>query len=104
MSTKISIAHLQEMKARYEKICSLTAYDASFATILDDSGIEVILVGDSLGMVLQGENSTLKVSMDDMVYHTRIVSPACQRALLIADMPYRSYRTPALALENARRL
>jgi 3-methyl-2-oxobutanoate hydroxymethyltransferase len=104
MSKKITVVDLLNMKAEGEKIGSLTAYDASFATILDEAGIEVVLVGDSLGMVLQGEDSTLKVSMDEMVYHTRIVSPKCQQAFVITDLPYRSYETTDMALENARRL
>ena len=104
MSQKISIGRLQEMKVAGEKICSLTAYDASFAYILDEAGVEIVLVGDSLGMVLQGESDTLSVSMDAMVYHTKIVSPMCQSALLVADMPHRSYESIEQALENALRL
>ncbi len=104
MSKKISIDDLQTLKAAGDKICSLTAYDASFASILDEAGVEVVLVGDSLGMVLQGEGTTLDVSMDDMVYHTKIVGPRCQHALLVADMPYRSYESKEQALENALRL
>jgi 3-methyl-2-oxobutanoate hydroxymethyltransferase len=104
MTSKITSKHLQNMKAAGEKITSLTAYDASFATILDEAGVEVVLVGDSLGMVLHGQDSTLDVSMDDMVYHTKMVSRACQRALVVADMPNLSYDTPERALENALRL
>ena len=104
MSQKISIGRLQEMKVAGEKICSLTAYDASFAYILDEAGVEIVLVGDSLGMVLQGESDTLSVSMDAMVYHTKIVSSMCQSALLVADMPHRSYESTGQALENALRL
>jgi 3-methyl-2-oxobutanoate hydroxymethyltransferase len=69
--TRISTEQLVEMKSAGEKIVSLTAYDASFATVLDEAGVEVILVGDSLGMVLHGEDSTLNVTMEDMIYHTR---------------------------------
>jgi len=104
MSEKISAKKLLEMKSSGEKITSLTAYDASFAHILDELGIEVILVGDSLGMVLQGEQTTLDVSMEDMLYHTKIVSRSCPRSMLVADMPHRSYETPKQALENASRL
>lgn len=104
MTEKITIARLREMKKTGEKIASLTAYDASFAGILDAAGVEIVLVGDSLGMVLQGGEDTLSVSMDDMVYHSRMVSGACRRALVVVDMPYRSYETPAAACENARRL
>jgi 3-methyl-2-oxobutanoate hydroxymethyltransferase len=101
---KITIEFLQTMKAETEKICSLTAYDASFAAILEDAGIEVVLVGDSLGMVLHGKDSTLKVSMDDMVYHTKIVSSACLTSLVVADLPYRSYENREQALQNSLRL
>ena len=73
MTEKISISHLHGLKKASEKIVSLTAYDASFAGILDAAGIEITLVGDSLGMVLHGEGDTLAVSMEDMVYHARIV-------------------------------
>ncbi|MBT7950612.1 MAG: 3-methyl-2-oxobutanoate hydroxymethyltransferase [Gammaproteobacteria bacterium] len=104
MSNKITAENLLGMKSRGEKITSLTAYDASFAHILDEAGIEVVLVGDSLGMVLQGESTTLKVSMDDMVYHTTLVSKSCQRAMLVADMPHLSYTSPEQALINASRL
>ena len=69
---KISIPRLREMKASGEKIAALTAYDATFARVLDEAGIEIILVGDSLGMVMQGHDSTLPVTVDDMVYHSEI--------------------------------
>jgi 3-methyl-2-oxobutanoate hydroxymethyltransferase len=81
------------MKAAGEKIASLTAYDYSFAALLDRCGVDVILVGDSLGNVLQGHNSTLAVSMDDMVYHTRCVVAGTKRAFVISDMPFGSYQT-----------
>ena len=102
--TKISIARLDEMKATGEKIVSLTAYDASFATVLDEAGVEVILVGDSLGMVLHGDDSTLNVTMEDMIYHTRQVVKGSKRAMIIGDMPHKSYLNPEQALTNARRL
>ncbi len=92
------------MKAAAERIACLTAYDASFARVLDEAGVDVILVGDSLGMVIQGHDTTVPVTMDDMVYHTRCVAGACRRALLIADMPFMSYATPEQALRNAARL
>ena len=104
MTENITIARLRGMKQAGEKIVSLTAYDAGFAGILDAAGVEIVLVGDSLGMVLQGGEDTLSVSMDDMVYHGSMVSGACRRALVVVDMPYRSYETPAAACENARRL
>ena len=104
MSGKISISRLHGMKQAGEKITSLTAYDASFAGILDAAGVEIVLVGDSLGMTLQGGEDTLGVSMEDMIYHGRMVSRACRRALVVVDMPYRSYETGPAALDNAHRL
>lgn len=100
----VTVQTLREMKRKRDKIVSLTAYDATFAQLLDDAGIDVILVGDSLGMVIQGQPTTVPVSMDDMVYHSRIVSRGCKRALLLVDMPFLSYTTPGLALLNAARL
>ena len=104
MNDKVNISRLRAMKQTGEKITSLTAYDASFAEILEAAGVEVILVGDSLGMALQGGEDTLSVSMEDMIYHGRIVSRACSRALVVVDMPYRSYQTGPAALDNAQRL
>ena len=105
MSKKnITIKSLLEMKAAGEKIGVLTSYDASFTRLIEAAGIEVILVGDSLGMVIQGQESTLPVTLDEMIYHTRNVARARQRALLVADMPFMSYRSPELALESAGRL
>ncbi|NKB35892.1 MAG: 3-methyl-2-oxobutanoate hydroxymethyltransferase [Gammaproteobacteria bacterium] len=104
MIEKITFQELFAMKKKAEKIVSLTAYDASFAALLDAAGVEVVLVGDSLGMVLQGEANTLDVSMDDMVYHTRLVSKTCKRAMLVSDLPFQSYETKELALHNAERL
>ena len=102
--TRISAARLDEMKVTGEKIVSLTAYDSSFATVLDEAGVEVILVGDSLGMVLHGEDSTLNVTMEDMIYHTRQVVKGSKSAMVIGDMPYKSYLNPEQALINAKRL
>jgi len=95
---------LQEMKRRGEKFACLTSYDALFAGIACRAGVEVLLVGDSLGMVLQGHDSTLPVTMDDMVYHMQCVKRGNQGALLIADLPFMSYATAAQTLENAARL
>ncbi len=102
--TRIRIARLDEMKSTGEKIVFLTTYDASFATVLDEAGVEVILVGDSLGMVLHGEDSTLNVTMEDMIYHTRQVAKGSERAMIVGDMPNKSYLNPEQALTNARRL
>jgi 3-methyl-2-oxobutanoate hydroxymethyltransferase len=104
MTQGITSADLQAMKAAGEKIACLTAYDAGFARVVDAAGMDLILVGDSLGMVVQGEADTLKVSMDEMVYHTRVVRRGVTRALLVTDMPRYSYDTPEQALANARRL
>ncbi|MCK9608874.1 MAG: 3-methyl-2-oxobutanoate hydroxymethyltransferase [Methylomonas sp.] len=100
----LSITDLRAMKQAGEKIASLTAYDASFSALLDLAGIDVILVGDSLGMVVQGHNSTLPVTIHDMVYHSRCVTSVRKRAFVVADMPFASYATPAHALKNAAQL
>lgn len=104
MTKKVTIDTLKEMKSAGEKIACLTSYDASFAKLQDEAGIDVLLVGDSLGMVLHGEDTTRNVTMDDMVYHTRLVNNARKRALLISDMPYKSYIDSEQAIENAKRL
>ncbi|MCQ8105610.1 3-methyl-2-oxobutanoate hydroxymethyltransferase [Methylomonas sp. SURF-2] len=97
----LSIRDLLTMKQAGEKISCLTAYDASFAALLDHVGIELLLVGDSLGMVIQGHGSTLPVTIQDMAYHTRCVTSARRRAFVIADMPFASYASPQQALTNA---
>lgn len=102
--SRITTSTLQKMKQAGEKIACLTAYDASFARILDEEGIEILLVGDSLGMVIQGHDSTLPVSLDDMIYHTRMVRAASKNALVMADMPFMSYSNPVQALDSAGRL
>lgn len=87
------------------KLSMLTAYDFTFASIFDNAGIDSLLVGDSMGMVIQGHETTLPVTMDEMVYHSRIVARAAKRALVIADMPFMSYQvSPQQAVENAGRL
>lgn len=100
----ITIKNLKELKNRNEKITVLTAYDASFTKHIEQAGIEVVLVGDSLGMVLQGHDSTIPVTVDDMVYHTKMVSRARENALLVTDLPYHSYLNKNDALKNAQRL
>lgn len=88
-----------------DKIVMLTCYDASFARLLDDCGVDILLIGDSLGMVLQGHSSTLPVTMDQMIYHTESVARARPKAWVLADMPFASYqRSPEQAYENAARL
>lgn len=100
----VTVKTLLDMKHAGEKIVCLTAYDASFATLLDAAGVEVILVGDSLGMVIQGRHSTVPVTVDDMIYHGRSVATGAKRALLMVDMPFMSYATPEDALHSAARL
>jgi len=100
---KVTVNTLREMKSKGEKIACLTAYDVSFAQVLDASGVDVVLVGDSLGMVIQGLDSTIPVSMDEMVYHGKIVSRGIDRALLIIDMPFLSDASIEQAVENAGR-
>jgi 3-methyl-2-oxobutanoate hydroxymethyltransferase len=100
---KTTVQTLRGMKGR-ERIASLTAYDYAMARLLDEAGIPLILVGDSLGMVVLGYPDTTHVSMEDMEHHIRAAARARPAALLAADMPYRSYDTPAQAVANARRL
>ena len=100
----VTITTLNKMKANGEKFACLTAYDACFADILSSAGIEVLLVGDSLGMVLQGHDSTLPVTMEDMIYHTQCVKRGNKGALLMADLPFMSYASESQTLENAAAL
>lgn len=100
----ITIKTLQKMKTSKEKITVLTGYDASFAKLLDHEGIDIILVGDTLGEVFQGHNSTLPVSTDDMCYHLRAVTQGAQNAFIIGDMPFMSYASLDRMLDNATRL
>lgn len=101
----MNLVALQQMKQRGEKIAVLTCYDASFATLCENAGVEVLLVGDSLGMVLQGADSTLAVTLHDMLYHTRCVAKGASKAYIVTDMPFGSYQqSPEQALRNATRL
>lgn len=100
----LSITDLSAMKQRGEKISCLTAYDAAFSALIDKVGVDMLLVGDSLGMVIQGQATTLPVSIRDMVYHARCVSAARRRAFVIADLPFMSYATPVIAAKNAAKL
>ena len=96
---------LQKMRDDGEKIVILTCYDASFATLLEDAGVDILLVGDSLGNVLQGEETTLPVTLDDMIYHTRCVKKGSSKAFIMADMPFgTSQVTPEDTFENAAEL
>jgi len=97
----MQISTLQKMKRESEKITALTAYDASFSKLFVEAGVEVMLIGDSLGMVLHGEATTLGVSVADIAYHTKAVRAGAPDAFIIADMPFMSYPTPDKAAENA---
>ena len=97
----ITVPRLRQMKEAGERIVSLTAYDASFARLMDACGVDVVLVGDSLGMVVQGHKSTLPVTVADIVYHSACVARGLRSALLVADMPFQSCATPLRALESA---
>ncbi|KFN41168.1 3-methyl-2-oxobutanoate hydroxymethyltransferase [Arenimonas oryziterrae] len=99
--TALTVPKLRQMKAERQRIASLTAYDASFARTMDACGIDVVLVGDSLGMVVQGHASTLPVTVSDIVYHSACVARGLKSALLIADMPFQSYATPDRAIDAA---
>jgi len=101
---KVTINTLRKLKAEGEKFACLTCYDALFAGLYGDAGVEVILVGDSLGMVIQGHDTTLPVTMDDVVYHMECVKRGSKGSLLIADLPFMSYASEAQTLENAARL
>jgi 3-methyl-2-oxobutanoate hydroxymethyltransferase len=103
--SKVTIHTLRKMKQAGEKISVLTAYDAAFAHIFDEAGVDALLVGDSLGMVIQGERSTLPVTMDQMTYHCRAVSRSVKRAHVIGDLPFMSYQASVEeAVRNAGRL
>jgi len=102
---KVTIHTLKKQKTAGQKICMVTAYDATFARILDDAGADVLLVGDSLGMVVQGNDSTLPVTMDQMVYHSKAVSRGSKRAHVVGDLPFMSYQNSVEeAVRNAGRL
>ncbi|MCH9696805.1 MAG: 3-methyl-2-oxobutanoate hydroxymethyltransferase [Gammaproteobacteria bacterium] len=105
-TSAILLNHLDllEMKEKGEKIVCLTAYDASFSAILDASGVDLIMVGDSLGSVIQGHPITVYVKLEEMVYHARCVARGRQRALLVVDLPFLSYSTPEQALQSSARL
>lgn len=103
-NTAVTLNTLRDMKHRGEKFACLTAYDASFAALVDGAGVEVILVGDTLGMVIQGHETTLPVTVANMIYHAQCVSRGARRALVMVDMPFMSYNTPLQAVGNAGRL
>ncbi|MBB5320797.1 3-methyl-2-oxobutanoate hydroxymethyltransferase [Marinobacter oulmenensis] len=100
----VTINTLREYKQKGEAFSALTSYDATFAQVVSEAGVDVILIGDSLGMVLQGNDSTLPVTMDELVYHTRCVAKGNRGSLVMADMPFMSYGTIPDALDNAAEL
>src|SRR2546422_3928232 len=102
---RVTAPSLSRRKGRGEPIAMLTAYDFPFARIFDAAGVDVLLVGDSLGMVVQGADSTLAVTLDEVIYHTRMVARALQRALVVADLPFLTYQVSVeQALANSGRL
>lgn len=100
----ITLSHLQNLKKKGEKIATLTVYDATFAQLLSTAGIELLLVGDSLGTTTQGHPTTIPVTLNDILYHVRCVQRANPQCVLMADMPFASYSNPQKALENAAQL
>lgn len=100
----VNVSTLREMKQNREPIACLTAYDASYAALVDTAGTDLVLVGDSLGMVIQGHDTTVPVTVGDIVYHTRAVARGLRHAFLVADMPFMSYASPEQALDNAVRM
>jgi len=100
----VNVSTLRKMKGDGEPIACLTAYDASFAALVDAAGADLVLVGDSLGMVVQGHATTVPVTVSDIIYHLRAVAKGLQHAFLVADMPFMSYTNPEQALENSVRL
>ena len=103
-SPPVNVGTLRDMKVAREPIACLTAYDASFAQLVDIAGTDVVLVGDSLGMVIQGLDTTVPVTVDEMIYHCRCVARGLRHAFLMVDMPFMSYTTAEQALANAVRL
>ena len=105
MPKKVTIHSLKKMKSKGERIVMLTAYDATFSKLLDESSVDVLLVGDSLGMVIQGHDTTLPVTLDEIIYHTKAVVRGAQRAHVVGDMPFMTYQSDVhKALESAGRL
>jgi len=100
----VTVASLGRMKEEGEKIACITCYDASYAALVDAAGLDVVLVGDSLGMVIQGHDTTVPVTLDDVIYHCRAVSKGLVRPFLMADMPFMTYTSKEQALKNAVRL
>ena len=104
LDKNITLPYLRQLKEKGEKFACLTAYDYSFAALEEQSGVEVVLVGDSLGMVIQGEETTLSVTLEDIEYHAKQVRKGLKHSMLMADMPFGSVNSPQQALDNASRL
>jgi 3-methyl-2-oxobutanoate hydroxymethyltransferase len=100
----VTLSTLRKMREDREAIAALTCYDASFAVLLDEAGVDLVLVGDSLGMVIQGHDTTVPVTVEDMIYHTRAVARGLSRPFLVADLPFMSYASTEQALANSVRL
>jgi 3-methyl-2-oxobutanoate hydroxymethyltransferase len=100
----VTLTTLHKMREEREPIAALTCYDASFAVLLDEANVDVVLVGDSLGMVIQGHDTTVPVTVEDVIYHTRAVARGLHRPFLVADLPFMSYASPETALTNSVRL
>jgi len=104
MSQRVTLHTLRACKGRGQKITMLTAYDATFARLLDEAGADILLVGDSLGMVIQGHDTTLPVTLDEMIYHCRAVARGARRAQIVGDMPFMTYQDVSEGVKNAGRL
>ena len=104
LEDKITLPFLKKLKQQGEKFACLTAYDYSFARLVEECGVEVVLVGDSLGMVIQGHDTTIPVTLDDICYHGKAVAAGLSNALLMLDMPFGSLNSPQQALDNASEL
>jgi 3-methyl-2-oxobutanoate hydroxymethyltransferase len=104
LEDKVTIPQLKKLKQQGEKFACLTAYDYSFASLMEDCGVEVVLVGDSLGMVIQGHDTTIPVTLEDIEYHGKAVAAGLTNAMLMLDMPFGSLNSPQQALDNASEL
>src|SRR5215468_11287963 len=98
---KVTVPDVARMKSAGERITMVTAYDCAFARLLDEAGVDMLLVGDSLGMVVQGNETTLPVTLDEMVYHTRMVARGAAHALVVGDLPFGTYQaSPTQGVES----
>ena len=104
LDDKVTVTHLKKLKQQGEKFACLTAYDYSFASLIEECGVEVVLVGDSLGMVIQGHDTTIPVTLDEISYHGKAVAAGLKNTMLMLDMPFGSLNSPQQALDNASQL